>query len=293
MPSPKRKRIENARQAKDRLAKGQGNYLKSDYAPYITIHDFSSQGLASRILHNGRIVQSMSNNETAFLRELQWAGAHEIFDQVALADFENLSVDETVKIASDLGISHPVHSKDGSPSVITTDFVAHWKTTDGQEEVHAFAVKPVKELIVDPEKSVTSKTGEYRTIDKLEIERRFWKARDIKWSLVTDHDLSQTRKSNIEHFLLTPKMALANFDRRAFLAFLAEYLAVARRTDKLEDLAHATGSPAHDLTAAQLIEAVRQLIADRSIEFDLDVKFEPSVLLSALNVVCVPRLQAA
>lgn len=293
MPSPKRKRIQNARQARDRLAKGQGNYLKSDYEPYITIHDFSSQGLASRILHNGRIVQSMSNNETAFLRELQWAGAHDIYDQVALADFEEENVDETVKIARDLGINHPVHSKDGSPSVLTTDFVARWISADGRAEVHAFAVKPVKELVVDPEKSETSKTGEYRTIDKLEIERRYWKKHEIKWSLVTDLDLSQTRKANIEHFLLAPKKALENFDKKAFLAFLAEYLAVARRTDKLEDLAHATGSPVHDLTAADLVEAVRQLIADRSIEFDLDVKFEPSVLLNAFKVVSVPSLESA
>ena len=273
--------------------KGKGNYLLGNYEPYITIHDFSSQGLASRILHNGRIVHSMSNLETAFLRELQWAGAHEIFDQVALADFENLNVDETVQIARGLGINHPVHSKDSSPGVITTDFVARWKTADGHEEVHAFAVKPVKELMVDAGKSETSKTGEYRTIDKLEIERRYWHAREIRWSLVTDHDLSQTRKANIEHFLLASKTALEKFDKKAFIAFLTKYLAVARRTDKLEDLSLAAGSPAHDLTAAELVEAVRQLIAERSIEFDLDVKFEPSVLLSAFKVVSVPSVESA
>lgn len=293
MASPKRKRIQNDRQAKDRLRKGQGNYLDPEYKPYITIHDFSSQGLASRILHNGRIVQSMSNNETAFLRELQWAGAQDIFDQVALADFTECNVDETKEIAKKLGIKHPIHMKDGTPSVITTDFVARWKTADGHEEVHAFAVKPVKELLVDPEKSETSKTGEYRTIDKLEIERRYWERHEIKWSFVTDYDLSQTRKANIEHFLLGPQMDLKNFNREAFLSFLAEYLLVARRTDKLEDLAYATGSPAHDLTAAQLVETVRQLVADRSIEFDLDVKFEPSALLSAFKVVSVPSLEGA
>ena len=34
------------------------------------------------------------------------------------------------------------------------------RENDGNEEVHAFAVKPVKELIVNPNKSETSKTGE-------------------------------------------------------------------------------------------------------------------------------------
>jgi hypothetical protein len=90
--------------------------------------------------------------------------------------FPLLPLEETLEIARMLGIKHPTDPATGYPVVMTTDFLL--KVRIGRETFfHARTVKYAEEL-EDP-----------RVKEKFEIERRYWKRRDIDWGYVTEEDL--------------------------------------------------------------------------------------------------------
>jgi len=58
--------------------------------------------------------------------------------------------------------------------------------SDGQKSFAARSIKYASEL------------SKKSTIEKLEIERRYWKARGIDWGIVTNKDINDVRARNIE-----------------------------------------------------------------------------------------------
>lgn len=272
MAQPKRSRIENWKQALDRLRKGKGDHTAKDYAPYITIHDFSSVGRVSRTKYAGRAMHLMSDLETGCLRELQWAGAINIFDQVALADFKNCNVEKTVEIARKMGVDHSLHKRDQSPSVMTTDFVAKYLFPGNPpaEKLHAFAVKPTSAVRIDRKTSSGVQREAERTIEKLEIERRFWASENVKWSLVTSDDINPTRISNIEFFLSATRPSWLHNQADQILHLLSQ----ADRNTRVIDLRSRSSSlNAHFSKPKNIVDSLRWLICERQLDFNLTIPF--------------------
>ncbi|MFH4130708.1 TnsA endonuclease N-terminal domain-containing protein, partial [Acinetobacter baumannii] len=59
-------------------------------------------------------------------------------------------------------------------------------TNDKKKPQFVIQVKPLKELIKE------------RTIEKLEIERRYWEVKEIPWSIVTEQNIPTTARKNLE-----------------------------------------------------------------------------------------------
>lgn len=57
---------------------------------------------------------------------------------------------------------------------------------DGRTQLVARAIKPCSAL------------DDARTLEKLEIERRFWAEREVDWGIVTEHDLPPVLIANLE-----------------------------------------------------------------------------------------------
>jgi hypothetical protein len=96
-----------------------------------------------------------------------------------------LPLEETRAIAADLGIKHPTDPRSRHPVVMTTDFV----TTVFVEETdvdEALCLKYQADL--DSE----------RTLEKLEIERLYWQARQVERKILTERDVSKVLAKNIE-----------------------------------------------------------------------------------------------
>ncbi|MFL6353151.1 MAG: TnsA endonuclease N-terminal domain-containing protein [Bryobacteraceae bacterium] len=89
---------------------------------------------------------------------------------------------ETMAIADELAVSHPAHN-DGTPVLMTTDLVL---TVRGVEQrLQPIAVKPSRQL------------AELRTLEKLEIERIYWKRRGCRWQIVTELELPEQLIQNL------------------------------------------------------------------------------------------------
>lgn len=275
MPQPKRPRITCDAQVQKKIAMGMGQICSTEphkYVSFLLIHDFSSQGRSTRTVSKGRVYHLMSGLETMCLRELQWnKNVIAIYEQVYLER------EETTKIARELGIRHPVLSKDGEPYPMTTDLVAEI-VENGMIKQHAIAVKDTKSITLSPAAVVAQKTTKRKskilqTLEKLEIERRFWTGKGAIWSLVTDVHLCPNRASNIEHFQNTPQLNWTP-DYREKVQKLALQAINTYPNRKVGGLARAI-EQRHSVPAADIILVLRQLCASRYLEFDINVPFGP------------------
>ncbi|MGJ7487088.1 TnsA endonuclease N-terminal domain-containing protein [Variovorax sp. LT2P21] len=170
-----------ARFHKEKRGEGEG----AEYKPFLTIHDVPSHGLSSRVLgrKTGRLHHVLSKLERAALLIYDWEDSVDDLREQFPLDRE-----ETRRIAEKMGVKHPRDTQTGVDIVMTTDLVVTI-SQDGQRSLLARAVKPANDL------------GNTRVLEKLEIERRYWTARQVAWAVITEHDISATRVGNLEWLL--------------------------------------------------------------------------------------------
>lgn len=179
----KHSRVWNQSVYKKYLREGRGRGEGPGYTPWIRIQDFASKGVVSRVKGRttGRVHHLMSNNELAYFYLLDWSdNVLDIREQYPLLD-----LDCAINAAAQAGIKYPTDKTSGYPYVMTCDFMI--TTAQG------FKARTVK---------LSSELTNPRTIEKLEIERRYWKEKNVEWKLVTEAEISFQKAKNIE-FLYT------------------------------------------------------------------------------------------
>ena len=178
----KRARSNGTRAMARRQSEGRGQGKGKDYKPWLMIHDVPSLGLATRMKSplNGRTYHLMSQLEADWLYAFHALPALcDVREQFPLFDLE-----ETLEIASNLCVSHPADPGTKEPCVVTTDFVLNFKNGPNQTEM-AIAVKPSAEL------------SSLRILEKLEIERCYWSARNVPWQILTEKELPRAIVKNL------------------------------------------------------------------------------------------------
>jgi len=100
--------------------------------------------------------------------------------------FPLLDVQDTIKEKADLRFDLFTDKDSGVPYVINTNFLITLKNSNGSNLYFARTVKMVSEL----EKK--------KTLERLEIERRYWAAKGVDWGIVTQKEISNTFAKNIE-----------------------------------------------------------------------------------------------
>jgi hypothetical protein len=161
------------------LREGRGRGDGPGYTPWIRIQDFASKGVVSRVKgrKSGRVHHLMSNNELAYFYLLDWSdNVLDIREQYPLLD-----LDCAMNAATGAGIKYPTDKVSGYPYVMTCDFLI--TTAEG---LKARTVK------------LSSELNNPRTIEKLEVERRYWNEKGIEWKLVTESEISFQKAENIE-----------------------------------------------------------------------------------------------
>jgi hypothetical protein len=161
-----------------RTGSGEG----ASYVPWHTVQRVPTHGQANRVLGraSGRTHHLLSEVETDCLYLLDWCDAVlDVREQYPL-----LPLEETVRLADELGVAHPCHPRQRYPVVMTTDFLVSRRAPAGTV-TEALAVK------------LASALEETRTLEKLEIERRYWAARATRWQLVTERELPRAVVQNV------------------------------------------------------------------------------------------------
>lgn len=144
------------------LAQGRGRGEKETYKPWVRIGDFSSRGVSAAIpgIKTKRVHELMSGIETrAFLVAEFNKTVVDIREQFPLFPLDHITA-----LAKQVGITYPyVH---GEPYTLTTDLLLTRCVNDAVSYL-AIAVKPTSDL---KKKAV---------LDKLELERLWWKSLGI------------------------------------------------------------------------------------------------------------------
>ena len=119
----------------------------------------------------------LSNNELAYFYILDWSdNVTDIREQYPLSD-----LDCAVAAAAQAGVRYPTDRISGYPYIMTCDFMITTPTG-----VRARTIKMTAEL------------ENARTIEKLEVERRYWAQQGIDWRIVTEREISRQKAKNIE-----------------------------------------------------------------------------------------------
>ena len=160
---------------KEKRGQGIGKY----YNPFLTVRDVPSKGRVHRrpaLTHN-RIVHLLSDLELAAFLIFDWQ--HSVID---IREQFPLNPEATISIAKRLGIKHPAYR--GVIQVMTTDLLVDFNL-GGQHLSKAISVKYAQDL------------EDERTIEKLELERRFWEGEGIEWFIFTEHEVPVLFVKNI------------------------------------------------------------------------------------------------
>lgn len=161
---------------------GRGQRTGFFYKPWLTVNDVPSHGRAQRLrgIRTNRIHHLLSDGErNAFLIFDHFSNVTDIREQFPLDN------EETQAIAEDAGIRHPVDRTSRVPLVQTTDFLIDLER-NGRSVTVARAVKPALKL------------GEPRVVEKLELERRYWAARNVDWGVITEKEIPTALLRNLE-----------------------------------------------------------------------------------------------
>ncbi|MCL2427197.1 MAG: TnsA endonuclease N-terminal domain-containing protein [Oscillospiraceae bacterium] len=175
----KRRRVWNQTKYESYITAGRGQGEGQKYQPWIVIQDFSSKGMSSRIYSykTNRVHHFLSRNELSFFYLLEWSdNVLDIREQYPLLDMEL-----AMELALKASIRYPRDSNSGFPYVLTCDFMI--------STVNGYKARTIKN---------SSELSKKRTLEKLEIERRYWDALGIDWKIVTEHEIDYQKAKHIE-----------------------------------------------------------------------------------------------
>lgn len=177
----KRKRIMDVDKT---LKEGRGQGIGNAYKPWIKIQDVPSLGRVTRLkgIKTGRQHEFLSDLERNYFYVLEYSDkVTDIREQFPL-----LPLEETILIAKELGIEHPKNPETGEFIVMTTDFLITINSNSEKKEL-ARTLKYKEELL------------KKRVLEKFEIERMYWKRREIDWSIVTEDEIDKDVVKNISY----------------------------------------------------------------------------------------------
>ncbi len=162
-----------------RIKRGRGQGQGSKYQPWLQIQDVPSDGRSHRVYSHKtkRVHHLLSDLELATFLMFDWSeSVLDIREQFPLIR------EDTIAIAQQEGIKHPAVR--GVEQVMTSDFLVDAKYPFQKQ----FAVQ-VK---------YCESFRDERTIEKLDLERCYWRQKGIPWVTITEQDIDIAIRKNIE-----------------------------------------------------------------------------------------------
>ncbi|HFJ9423022.1 TPA: TnsA endonuclease C-terminal domain-containing protein [Bacillus paranthracis] len=162
---------------------GRGLGQREAYKPWITVRDVSSKGFVHRIKgwKTKRVHHLLSNLELSLFYTLEWA-----FNVVDIREkYPLLPLDRTMEIAKRFGINHPMDRNKNEAIVMTTDFLVDIQFEQATKLI-AYSIMP------------SNRRNLKRVLQKIFLERTFWKEQGIDFLVVTEKDINENLVQNME-----------------------------------------------------------------------------------------------
>jgi TnsA-like endonuclease N terminal/TnsA endonuclease C terminal len=253
-----------------RLADGRGKGTGSNYQPWLRVQDVPSKGRIHRIkgCTTGRVHHLLSDLEAKVFYTFDYSpSVCDIREQFPL-----LPLEETLAIAEECGVAHPADPMTRHPIVMTTDLLVT-RHSQGSSVYEARTIKYESEL------------KRPRVLEKLEIERRYWKRRNIDWGIIRECDIHQPLIDNIRwirpYFDITDLYPLTEGVIRQIGGRLTHY--IRRENTPLCEIAIQCDAE-FGLLGGSSLAVVRHLLATKQWRVDMDERIQPGEKLVLLEV---------
>ncbi|SFL18592.1 TnsA endonuclease C terminal [Pseudovibrio ascidiaceicola] len=161
------------------IKEGRGSGEYSEYMPWLTVRDLPSLGRVNGAFghKSKRTHHLLSDLELSVFLLLEWNS-----EVIQIREQFPLERDDTRKLALEAGIKHP--SLAGVDQYMSSDFLVD--TSDEQRPKFVLQAK-YKDALQDA-----------RTVEKLELERRYWQAKGLPWYLITEREVPAVVTKNIK-----------------------------------------------------------------------------------------------
>lgn len=242
------------------VKEGRGSGQGSEYRPWLTVRDLPSLGRVHRVFghKSQRTHHLLSDLELAVFLLLEWLP--EVSD---IREQFPLDRSLTQQLAVDAGIRHP--AQQGTEQFMSTDFLVN--TTNESEPKYALQVK------------YTNALDDERTVEKLELERRYWVKKGIPWYLITEQQVPKAVLANIEWLYPAGRRDEEEELPLEQIEFYQHHFSQAGNTTIIEVCKKL--DMAYDLEPGESLGEVRILLAKRYFYFDF---FTPIRKLKASQI---------
>ena len=242
----------SAQQQQKWIKDGRGNGELSSYKPWLTVRDLSSRGRSHRVYghRTKRTHHLLSDLELAIFLILEWNPLiQDIREQFPLR------IEQTEEIADLTCIPHPAVR--GIKQIMSTDFYVF--SSDSVSPRFSIQAKYQKDL------------EDIRTIEKLEIERRYWQSKEIPWQIITEQEIPKVVFDNIKW--LYP--AIRDDDHINLYDQIEFYVQQFHKYPNLSliNLAKKIDS-SYDLEIGTSLSELRVLFSQRYFKFDLKLNYK-------------------
>jgi hypothetical protein len=239
------------------IKSGRGSGRGSEYKPWLTVRDLPSEGRSHRIFgcKSQRTHHLLSDLELAIFLLLEWHS-----EVVEIREQYPLEREITSRLADDIGISHPAIS--GVKQYMSSGFLVN--TTDLERPKFVLQAK-YADALNDP-----------RTIEKLEIERRYWVEKDVPWQIVTEKEIPSVVFKNINWLYPAKRDEILHETLIERAQFFTHHFQ--KKPNSLVIDVCKTLDVAYELPPGESLKEIRQLLARRGFLFDL---FTPITKLKA------------
>ncbi|KAA0889837.1 TnsA endonuclease N-terminal domain-containing protein [Oryzomonas rubra] len=190
------------------IKRGDGQGEGRAYRPFFHVRDVPSLGRST-------MVHGLKTNRTHhYLSDIEFyhhicaefcPDVVDIREQYALLPWE-----ETQTIATQFGIIHPRYPGTQVPIVMTSDIVL----TTTKNTLVVFCIKP--SAVVD------AASPSPRMLEKLSIEKEFWRRRGIAWTISTERRISLVRARNLTNL----RISMVSRELDWLNGFIAEFVAL-------------------------------------------------------------------
>lgn len=231
----------------------------------LKVTTFSSKGRATRIYSHktNKIHHLQSDNQLRVFLSLEWDDkVKNIKENVMLDDLE-----ATLYNVENLRLDKFRDKETGELYDLHTNFLIKKITKDKAEETIALSVKSISEL-----QRVT-------VIEKMEIERRYWEIKGVKFYVITDNEINKQFVENIKWVRET--LIDKSIRNRGELAEKLYYFLQERNTEKLSEVLEEFDIE-EGLIGGTALFIFRYLIGIKEIEIDMTKSINLNEVVSCL-----------
>jgi len=241
---------------KEKRGLGEGK----DYIPWLNIHFAPSLGRVSRIYSNktGRIHHFLSDIQTNVF--FYYSFMDEVVD--IREHYPLLDVNDVLGNLDEYGLSkYNNYDKDEAPNIVTTTFLITTEDRVGNRNYIARSVKSANEL------------DRKYVIEMMELQRRYWNAKNIDWGIITQKEVNKTKARNIEWAIssLLPDGSSGNSNTEVNNKLEKELLerVKALPSKSIRDICIEFDKD-NDISSGEGVFFLRRLIASKKVLIDMD-----------------------